>query len=289
MAIVSFNKPRIIILLIVVGIVGTSIVLTSGHHNYWGAFSGPTTQLGANNSNSKNSNNNGPKTQSTAKPAATTAAPPPPPPPPQQTLTLEEQLFKKLAIIFPINEKTDMQFYRNTWLREYLYPVCDWPGEGCKIACNKTSTYDTLDEKTFCFSRAMKHYNDKEFFIKLDDDSFVDRDYVFSLMKKHTGSKKPVYISDHTRLTDPGNKGVLDQVLYGNGKFYMFNFELIKCLDVNLKYNGPRNEDLVFGGMVNSGCGEPNVVWEQENDDFIWHKKYEHKNKYIDLAHLKNH
>ncbi|KAI8323079.1 hypothetical protein GQ54DRAFT_297023 [Martensiomyces pterosporus] len=260
---ISLNRPRILILLIVVGIIGTSVILTSDHHNYWGAFSGPTPMAGGDAEGGHSA--------------------------PQPQLTLEEEMAKKLAIIFPVNNNTDMQFYRNTWLRDFLYPVCDWEEPGCKIVCNKTSTYHTLDEKTFCFSRQMKNFTDKEFFIKLDDDSFVDKDYVFDLMREHRGSKKPVYISDHTRFGDGGNPKTLDGVLYGNGKFYMFNFELVKCLDVDFKYNGHRNEDAVFGGMVNSGCGEPNVTWVQENDDKIWHKVYRNKNKYIDLAALKNH
>ncbi|KAJ2325848.1 hypothetical protein GGI00_004916 [Coemansia sp. RSA 2681] len=244
-----------VVMLIIAGIVLTSFILTSDHHNYWGAF-GESQEVGYTPAKSK----------------------------------LDEQLFKKLAIIFPVNNNTDMQFYRNTWLREYLYPVCDWSEPGCKIVCNKESTYDTLDEKTFCFSREMKHYKEKEFFIKLDDDSFVDRDYVFELMREHTGSRKPVYISDHTRFNDEDNMESLHNVRYGNGKFYMFNYQLVKCLDTNFKYeHRPRNEDAVFGGMVRSGCGEEGVTFVQENDDKIWHKEYKSKNKFIDLAFIKNH
>ncbi|KAJ2072982.1 hypothetical protein GGH92_000520 [Coemansia sp. RSA 2673] len=248
---IPLSRPRIAVMLIIVGIILTSFILTADHHNYWGAFD--DTQFPG-------------------------------------TPTIEEQLSKKLAIIFPINKNTDMQFYRNTWLREYLYPVCDWSEPGCKIVCNKESTYETLDEKTFCFSKEMKKFSDKEFFIKLDDDAFVDRDYVFGLMRKYSGSKKPVYISDHTRFNDPDNKDSLHEVLYGNGKFYMFNYNLIKCLDTNFKYeHHPRNEDAVFGGMVRSGCGEKSVEFVQEDDDKIWHKEYKNKNKYIDLSFIKNH
>ncbi|KAJ2057769.1 hypothetical protein GGI17_005465 [Coemansia sp. S146] len=201
-----------------------------------------------------------------------------------------QQLAKKPAIIFPINKNTDMQFYRNTWLREYMYPVCDWSKPGCKIVCNRESTYKTLDEKTFCFSKEMKNFSDKEFFIKIDDDAFVDRDYVFELMRKYSGSEKPVYISHHTRYDDLENKDSLDNVFYGNGKFYMFNYNLVKCLNTDFKYeHRPRNEDAVFGGMVRSGCGEKNVEYVQENDAKIWHKKYKNKNKQINLAYIKNH
>ncbi|KAJ2003061.1 hypothetical protein GGI04_003102 [Coemansia thaxteri] len=253
----SFTHPRSVVLFIVLGIIGTSFILTSEHHNYWGAFDG-------------------------AGPLET--------PEPDSSLTIDQRLAKKLAIIFPVNQNTDMQFYRNTWLRDYLYPVCDWSEPGCKIVCNKTSTYQTLEEKTFCFAREMKNFADKEFFIKLDDDSFVDRDYVFDLMFNHTGSNKPVYISDHTRFGDGANKGTLDGVLYGNGKFYMFNWNLVKCLDVDFTYeHHPRNEDAVFGGMVRSGCGEKNVNFVQENDDKIWHKEYKNKNKYIKLNYISNH
>ncbi|ORX74023.1 hypothetical protein DL89DRAFT_280523 [Linderina pennispora] len=228
MAPITLSRPRILILLIVLGIVGTSVVLTSDRHNYWGAFPPPEHEQ----------------------------VPPPKELSPQEK---ERELFSKLAIVFPVNHNTDMQFYKNMWLRDYLHPVCDFDGPDCKIVCNQESTYHTLDQKTFCFSRALKNYKDIEFFIKLDDDSFIDKDYIKRLMLEHQGSKKPVYISDHTRFRDPWNEGTLDHVLYGNGKFYMFNMNLVRCLDVEFKYNGPRNEDAVFGGMVTSG-----YVQEQE-------------------------
>ncbi|KAJ1947828.1 hypothetical protein GGF37_000205 [Kickxella alabastrina] len=198
-------------------------------------------------------------------------------------------LLDRMAIILPINSNTDMQFYRNTWFSDYLYPVCDWEEPGCEIVCNRTSTYHTLDEKTICFSKAIRSYEDIEFFIKLDDDSFVDKEYVLNLMRTYKGSKRPVYISDHTRRRDNENKKNLHLVLYGNGKFYMFNQNLLNCLDTEFRYNGTRNEDFVFGGMVNSGCGERNVAFIQEDDDFIWHKHYTNKNKDIDLGFIRNH
>ncbi|KAJ1900465.1 hypothetical protein LPJ66_001452 [Kickxella alabastrina] len=233
----------------------------SDHHNYWGALEGWTP----------------------------IEALPHRPHHPYRLPAKDRMLLDRMAIIFPINGNTDMQFYRNTWFGEYLYPVCDWEEPGCEIVCNVTSTYDTLDEKTFCFSRAIKSYDDIEFFIKLDDDSFVDMGYVLKLLKNNTGSGRPVYISDHTRLEDEENPDVLDNVLYGNGKFYMFNRNLVNCLDTELKYHGPRNEDLVFGGMINSGCGEQNVDYIQEDDNFIWHKQYTNKNKDINLGYIANH
>ncbi|KAJ1990308.1 hypothetical protein GGI25_004444 [Coemansia spiralis] len=258
---ISLARPRIQLVLLILGILVTGAILTSNSHDFWGAFDHP----------------------------------PPPPPghpvhPGPPSRSPEDALFEKLAIIFPTNNNTDMQFYRNTWLRDYLHPVCDWSEPGCKIVCNQTSTYRTLDQKTFCFARELrKRYSDKEFFIKLDDDAFVDKDYVLRLMLNNTGARRPVYISDHTRFRDNGNPDTLNRVLYGNGKFYMFNYNLIKCIDLDFKYNGPRNEDAVFGGMVTSGCGENNVMFIREDDSKIWHKVYKSKNKYIDLAYIKNH
>ncbi|KAJ2878204.1 hypothetical protein FB639_003464 [Coemansia asiatica] len=264
MAPIILSRPRILVLLIALGIIATSLVVTSNHHNYWGVFDG-------------------------AEPLDI----PPPPERPPHMKNEDEILLEKLAIIFPVNNNTDMQFYRNTWMGDFLHPVCDWDEPGCKIVCNETSTYQTLDKKTFCFSRALKgqeDYKQMEFFIKLDDDSLVDKEYVLHLMRNNTGSNKPVYISDHTRLRDKGNPDTLDQVLYGNGKFYMFNHVLVDCLNTDFTYHGSRNEDLVFGGMVNSGCGgEKNVLFIQEDDNYIWHKEYKNKNKYIDLAFIKNH
>ncbi|KAJ2802153.1 hypothetical protein H4R20_003392 [Coemansia guatemalensis] len=182
-----------------------------------------------------------------------------------------------------------MRFYRNTWLRGYLYPVCDWPEPGCKIVCNRESTYKTLDKKTICFSREMKKMKDKEFFIKLDDDALVDRDYVVRMMKEYYRAKQPVYISDFIWNIDRSNPDTLHHVNYGNGKFYMFNRKLVDCLNVDIEYKRRRNEDAVFGGMVSTGCGQKNVKYVNEENDFIWHKNYTNKNKYIDLAYIKNH
>ncbi|KAJ1951231.1 hypothetical protein FBU59_000288 [Linderina macrospora] len=272
MAHITLSRPRILMLLIVMGIIGTSVVLTSNHHNYWGAFPSPPPEHDPHGHDNHRH------------------MPPPQSPPRELSLQEKEQeLFSKLAIVFPMNHNTDMTFYKNMWLRNYLHPVCDFDGPDCKIVCNQESTYRTLDQKTLCFSRALKSYKDIEFFIKLDDDTFVDKDYIKHLIKKYQGSKKPVYISGHTRVHDGSNWWSLNGALYGNGKFYMFNMNLVKCLNVDLEYNGPRNKDAVFGGMVTSGCGERNVIYEQENDNYIWHKTYSNKNKYIDLAAIKNH
>ncbi|KAJ2314689.1 hypothetical protein H4R23_004107 [Coemansia sp. Cherry 401B] len=182
-----------------------------------------------------------------------------------------------------------MQFYRNMWIRDYLYPVCDWPGPNCRIVCHRDSTYRTLDQKTQCFARAVKKFKAKEYFIKLDDDALVDKDYIIDLVKKLSGYKRPAYISDHRIFRDPWNLQSLDRVPYGNGKFYMFNRQLVKCLNTSMTYIGPRNEDAVFGGMVSTGCGTSNVAYIRENDAWIWHKEYASKNKHIDLAFIKNH
>ncbi|KAJ1896157.1 hypothetical protein LPJ66_004159 [Kickxella alabastrina] len=258
---IPFNRPRILVLLIALGIIATSLIVTSDHHNYWGALEGWSP----------------PETPHHS------------PHYPHRQPVEDQMLLDRLAVILPINNNTDLKFYRNTWFGDYLYPVCDWEEPGCKIVCNKTSTYRTLDEKTICFSRAIKSYDNMEFFIKVDDDSFVDKGYVLDLMRNSTGSDHPVYISHHTRLGDKGNPDTLNRVLYGNGKFYMFNRNLVKCLDTEFKYHGPRNEDFVFGGMVNSGCGEQNVYYIREDDKFIWHKRYTYKNKDINLGYIKNH
>ncbi|KAJ2587901.1 hypothetical protein IWW49_003249 [Coemansia sp. RSA 1797] len=210
-------------------------------------------------------------------------------PPSHSSTGAEYAMLDKLAVIFPVNNNTDMQFYQNTWLRNYLYPVCDWPGPGCKIVCHRTSTYRTLDKKTKCFARAIKRFEDKELFIKLDDDALVDIDYVIGLIKKYQGYHKPVYISDHLRTKTRDYPDALNGVMYGNGKFYMFNRKLVQCLDTDIKYRGSPNEDSVFGGMVSNGCGEYNVEYVKEDDRWIWHKEYTNKNKHIDLSFIKNH
>ncbi|KAI8323076.1 hypothetical protein GQ54DRAFT_303635 [Martensiomyces pterosporus] len=193
-----------------------------------------------------------------------------------------------LAIIMPVNEKTDLQFYRNMWTRDFLHPVCDFDGPQCSIACNQTSTWETLDKKTICFANALRqNYADTEFFIKLDDDALVDHDYVFGLMEKYRGHEEPVYISDFILNLD-GSNPALNGSHYGNGKFYMFNRRLVDCLNTSIEYTGQRNEDAVFGAMVYNGCG-PGVMKIPEDDSKIWHKNYTSKNKHINLAVLINH
>ncbi|KAJ1855805.1 hypothetical protein LPJ76_002975 [Coemansia sp. RSA 638] len=140
-----------------------------------------------------------------------------------------------------------------------------------------------------CFARAIKRFEDKEIFIKLDDDALVDIDYVIGLIKKYQGYHKPIYISDHERTKTRKLPDALNNVMYGNGKFYMFNRKLAQCLKTDIQYRGSRNEDSVFGAMVTHGCGEANVEYVQEDDRWIWHKEYTSKNKHIDLAFIKNH
>ncbi|KAJ2158096.1 hypothetical protein GGF46_004031 [Coemansia sp. RSA 552] len=208
----------------------------------------------------------------------------------EQLVDRPDVLLNKLAVLLPINGNTDMRFYRNTWLRKYLYPVCDWPGKDCRIVCNRTSTYKTIDRKTICMAReAQKIAPSKEFFIKLDDDAFVDRDYIVRVISKFLGRQNPVYISDFILNWDKSNQGPLNKVWYGNGKFYMFNRPLLDCLNTDIQYQGRRAEDAVFGGMVSTGCGEANVTYVKEDDNWIWHRTYESLNKFIDLAHIKNH
>ncbi|KAJ2625026.1 hypothetical protein H4R22_005005 [Coemansia sp. RSA 1290] len=244
----SYSQPRFIIGLLALGIITTTLILAGRLHSYW------STEQSLN-------------TYKAHK---------------------EKALLDKLAIIFPVNNNTDMQFYRNTWFRDYLFPVCDWPGPECKIVCYRDSTYQTLDMKTICFAQELKNI-DKEFFIKLDDDTFVDMDYIVGLIDQYKGWKSPVYISDHQRTGHRDFPDALNGVKYGNGKFYMFNQKLAQCLKPDIQYQKHRNEDSLFGGMVSHGCGESRVLYLEEDDDKIWHKSYTNKNKNIDLAYIKNH
>ncbi|KAJ2481695.1 hypothetical protein IWW56_001606 [Coemansia sp. RSA 2131] len=256
MANVKPTRRRVFVALLISAFMATSLLFAAGRYGYWQAY----TDAGIFGNLSSRSD---------------TGA--------------EYVMLEKLAIIFPVNKNTDMQFYQNTWLRNYLYPVCDWPGPGCKIVCNRTSTYQSLDIKTKCFARAIKRFEHKELFIKLDDDALVDINYIIGLIKKYQRYHKPVYISDHQRTKTRDFPDALNGVRYGNGKFYMFNRKLAQCLKTDIKYRGSRNEDSVFGGMVSHGCGEDNVEYVQEDDRWIWHKEYTSKNKHIDLAFIKNH
>ncbi|KAJ1724212.1 hypothetical protein LPJ53_001487 [Coemansia erecta] len=193
-----------------------------------------------------------------------------------------------LAVIMPVNDKTDIQFYKNMWVGDYLHPVCDFDGPDCKISCNVQSEYKTLDKKTICFTDIIKrHYRNYEFFIKLDDDALVDRGYIFELIEKYRGSSEPVYISDFILNID-NSESVLNGSYYGNGKFYMFNRALVDCIDTKMKYKGNRNEDAIFGAMVYNGCG-PDVLKIPEDDSRIWHKGYNGKSVKINLSALVNH
>ncbi|KAJ2303777.1 hypothetical protein IWW54_005625, partial [Coemansia sp. RSA 2705] len=223
MAYISLSRPRMLVALIIAGVLSTTLILTASTHHYWGLHGG--------------------------------ASKPP-------LIRDEDLVLDKLAIIFPVNNNTDMQFYRNTWMRDYLYPVCDWPGPGCKIVCHRDSTYMTLDKKTICFSRELKAANDqKEFYLKIDDDTLVDMDYVVELVREYSGWRKPLFISHIWRSRDRGFPDALNRVRHGNGKFYMFNRQLVNCLNLDITYRGRRFEDTVFGGMISTGCGERNVVY----------------------------
>ncbi|KAJ2707475.1 hypothetical protein FB645_000651 [Coemansia sp. IMI 203386] len=193
-----------------------------------------------------------------------------------------------LVVVMPINKNTDTQFYRNQWLGDYLHTVCDFDGPDCSLSCNAKSTYKTLDKKTICFTNILKQeFKHVNFFIKLDDDALVDKEYVRDMIEKYKGYNQPVYISDFILNLD-GHNPVLNGSYYGNGKFYMFNRALLDCINTEIKYKGRRNEDAIFGAMVYNGCG-PNVLKITEDDSKIWHKQYENKNKKIDLSALTNH
>ncbi|KAJ1724211.1 hypothetical protein LPJ53_001486 [Coemansia erecta] len=194
---------------------------------------------------------------------------------------------KSLAVVMPMNCNTDHQFYSNMWMGDYLHPVCDYRSSGCAIYCNQASTYDSLAKKTICFTRVLKnYYNETEFFIKLDDDALVDRNYIFGLMDKYKGYKKPLYISEFS--TYHNSQPLLDGTRYGNGKFYMFNRKLLDCIARDIDYLGPRNEDAIFGAMVRLGCGEGVKRVPQDNSK-VWHREYISKNKRIDMVVLRNH
>ncbi|KAJ2069024.1 hypothetical protein GGI08_000570 [Coemansia sp. S2] len=192
-----------------------------------------------------------------------------------------------LAVIMPINNNTDISFYKNLWVADHLHTVCDFRGPDCTMSCNERSTWKTLHKKTICFTKQIKErFRSTEFFIKMDDDTFIDREYIYRLIEKFTGLDEPVYISDFILNLDNRNLN-LNGTYYGNGKFYMFNRRLLDCIDPTITYSGDRNEDALFGGMVFNGCG-PNVLKIREDDSKIWHKAYWHKNKYINLSVISN-
>ncbi|KAJ1932758.1 hypothetical protein GGF37_006955, partial [Kickxella alabastrina] len=99
---ILFNRPRILVLLIALGIIAISLIVTSYHHNYWGALEGWSLPEKPHHS----------------------------PHYPHRQPIEDQMLLDRLAIIFPINNNTDLQFYRNTWFGDYLYPVCDWEEPG---------------------------------------------------------------------------------------------------------------------------------------------------------------
>ncbi|KAJ2889412.1 hypothetical protein GGI21_001725 [Coemansia aciculifera] len=194
---------------------------------------------------------------------------------------------RSLAVIMPINNNTDVSFYKNMWVRDHLRTVCDFDGPDCAMSCNEKSTWKTLHRKTVCFTKQIKErFKSTEFFIKMDDDTFIDRDYIDGLIKTYSGYERPVYISDFILNLD-GSNPVLNGSYYGNGKFYMFNRQLLDCIDPTIKYRGDRNEDAIFGAMVYNGCG-PDVLKIREDDSKIWHKGYTNKNKQINLAYISN-
>ncbi|KAJ2505966.1 hypothetical protein GGF44_001043 [Coemansia sp. RSA 1694] len=194
---------------------------------------------------------------------------------------------RSLAVIMPINDNTDLTFYKNLWVGDHLHTVCDFRGPDCSISCNQQSTWKTLYKKTACFTKLLKKkFVSTEFFIKMDDDTFIDRDYINELIDMYSGFERPVYISDFILNLDNRNRA-LNGSYYGNGKFYMFNRRLLDCIDPTIKFRGDRNEDAVFGAMVYNGCGA-DVLKISEDDTKIWHKEYRSKNKLINLSTITN-
>ncbi|KAJ2080860.1 hypothetical protein H4R24_002776 [Coemansia sp. RSA 988] len=135
----------------------------------------------------------------------------------------------------------------------------------------------------------MREALDEELLIKLGNNALVDQDYVIQIIKKYRKAKNPVDISDSIGSVDRTNPDTLHNVDYGNGKFYMFNRHLTDCLDLGTIFQRRMNEEATFGDIVNTGCSENNVKYIRENDSYIWHKECTSKNKYIDLAYIKNH
>ncbi|KAI8323078.1 hypothetical protein GQ54DRAFT_303637 [Martensiomyces pterosporus] len=152
----------------------------------------------------------------------------------------------KLVILMPVTNTTDMQFYSNMWVGDFLHPVCDYPEMGCRILCNATSRSSSVDARTRCFVKGLKGYSEQyEFFVKMDDSTFADKAYVFELMEKYVGAKQPLYISGLARKYPALNQMPPD----GRGKFYMFNRRLVECLDADAVDGGQGSERSVFESM----------------------------------------
>ncbi|KAJ2498935.1 hypothetical protein GGH96_003935 [Coemansia sp. RSA 1972] len=168
-----------------------------------------------------------------------------------------------LAVIIPISKHTDVRFYRNMWMGNHGFTICETHVPGCSMVCGRKPEQTSAQADVDCLVRVAKgRFSETEFIVRMSDDMLVDRSYVFSIMKEYKAIDTPMYVSS-AEQTDTSVSG-----------FYMFNQALAKCIS---------DQDLSFAERVDVGCGK-NVKRVVNDETKVWQTSYTNKNKYINLA-----
>lgn len=199
-----------------------------------------------------------------------------------------EELKKIDNIIYMfINNKTDIDFYRNQKIDNHLVYIIEsthnWPKEKiCCLRLNDKYEYETLDSKVFETLIMIRYYfpNFKTI-SKLDDDAIISYNYYQDLMKNITintyaGLFKGYYLEGF---------GIFN---FATGHFYTLGKEAIQCILKNYRIfrkNEKSAEDLTIGYTVSELCKSIKSLHLDKNIAPIYHKKYNiNKNKSCDLT-----
>jgi hypothetical protein len=184
-----------------------------------------------------------------------------------------------------ITNKTDVNFYQNSWFWNKLKLVCDFKeNEHCDIICGFDSTYDTIEKKMKCMLEAMKN-DENKIVMKLDDDAWLNRIDTVKFFDEIYNTTNPVY----SGIIGPSkNENLKEDFNFAVGWGYVLNSFTVECaLNSNINITGI-NEDIALGYMIHKGCS--NVEYINCIDKYpIWHQNYNNLNKKIILNNLSNH
>ncbi|KAJ1858869.1 hypothetical protein GGF49_001495 [Coemansia sp. RSA 1853] len=168
-----------------------------------------------------------------------------------------------LAVIIPITKHTDTRFYRNMWMGNHEFTICETRVADCSMVCGQPGQ-TTAQADVDCLVRAAKNrFNETEFIVRMSDDMLVDRSYVYGIMEEYKAIDVPMYISSTEQANTSGSV---------ESGFYMFNRALTKCI----------SDKGTFEERVAAGCGSAKRV--DIDATKMWQGSYTSRNKHINLA-----
>lgn len=189
------------------------------------------------------------------------------------------------SIYMMITNKTDVNFYQNSWFWNKLKFVCDFKeNEHCDVICGFDSTYNTIEKKMKCMLKAMKN-DENKIVMKLDDDAWLNRIETIIFFNKIYNSTNPIYSGLIGKSND---KKLKEDFNFAVGWGYILNDLTVECaLNSDINITGI-NEDIALGYMIHKSCS--NVEYINCIGKYtIWHQNYNKLNKKIILNNLSNH